>query len=222
MSLEVFIAEESLRLLPERALYWPRRRTLLLSDLHLGKDQVFRDHGIPIPASVLQEDLSRLEHLISEYKPHRLIILGDLVHTRPRALDRWVQRFQHWRGRYGALQIDVVLGNHDRGMEDIVDQWNMVPHQQIVEAPFCFVHDPRGEHPGYPIGGHVHPTLKLQDGPATLRVPVFWVRTDSTILPAFGVFTGGHDIRPDPTDRLFAVAGNEVVETTPIKPGDRL
>jgi hypothetical protein len=32
------------------------------------------------------------------------------------------------------------------------------------------------------------------------------------LLPAFGSFTGNQVIRPDPEERVYVVAGNEVVE----------
>ena len=35
--------------LAERALHWPARRTIILSDLHVGKAAVFRARGLPVP-----------------------------------------------------------------------------------------------------------------------------------------------------------------------------
>jgi hypothetical protein len=34
------------------------------------------------------------------------------------------------------------------------------------------------------------------------------------VLPAFGAFTGTADVQPVPGDRVFVVAGDEVVEVT--------
>jgi metallophosphoesterase superfamily enzyme len=39
---------------------------------------------------------------------------------------------------------------------------------------------------------------------------VFWRRPDVLVMPSFGTFTGGANIRPAPTDALF-VAGPERV-----------
>ena len=43
------ISGEQLDLLPEKAIWWPRRRTLLVADVHCGKDATFRAMGVPVP-----------------------------------------------------------------------------------------------------------------------------------------------------------------------------
>jgi len=39
---------EELLLLPQRALWWPAQKTLLVADLHFGKAATLRAHGIPV------------------------------------------------------------------------------------------------------------------------------------------------------------------------------
>jgi hypothetical protein len=43
-------------------------------------------------------------------------------------------------------------------------------------------------------------------------LPCFYFGIRFAILPAFGSFTGNYAIRPTPDDRVFVVAGDEVVE----------
>src|SRR5436190_20499208 len=74
----VDFAGQSLRLLPDHAVYWPARNTLLVADLHLGKDAAFRTAGVPVPAGSTAKDLSRLSSLIGLSGAQRLVILGDL------------------------------------------------------------------------------------------------------------------------------------------------
>jgi len=47
---EIIFGTESLILLADRALHWPKRKTLVLADVHLGKDATFRAAGLPVPA----------------------------------------------------------------------------------------------------------------------------------------------------------------------------
>src|SRR5215213_2758960 len=75
-------ANESLHLLPDRAVYWPARSTLLVADVHFGKCATFRSLGVPVPAGSTQKDLARLTKLIELTSARRLVILGDLVHAR--------------------------------------------------------------------------------------------------------------------------------------------
>jgi len=42
-------AEAEVVLLPERAVWWPATRTLLVADLHLGKCETLRANGAPMP-----------------------------------------------------------------------------------------------------------------------------------------------------------------------------
>jgi uncharacterized protein len=43
------------------------------------------------------------------------------------------------------------------------------------------------------------------------RLPCFWLRERTGVLPAFGEFTGAAEIRPGGDDRVFVVAEDEVV-----------
>jgi metallophosphoesterase superfamily enzyme len=51
-------------------------------------------------------------------------------------------------------------------------------------------------------------------GGTALRVPVFWRRRDTLVLPAFGRLTGGQPVRPAAGDQLL-VAGAERVRALP-------
>lgn len=63
----------------------------------------------------------------------------------------------------------------------------------------------------YTLAGHVHPIVRLAvPGGTALRVPVFWRRRDTLVLPAFGRLTGGQPVRPAAGDQLL-VAGAERV-----------
>jgi hypothetical protein len=56
-------------LLPERCLYWPERGLLAAADLHWGKPESFQQHGIPLPAGVLKDDLERLSRALRRGPP---------------------------------------------------------------------------------------------------------------------------------------------------------
>ncbi|MBZ0171464.1 MAG: DEAD/DEAH box helicase, partial [Phycisphaerales bacterium] len=79
MSYAIEFADEQLDLLPERAVWWPARRTLLVADLHLGKPASFRSAGAPVPEQVTGADLARLSSLIKTQHAQRVIVLGDLA-----------------------------------------------------------------------------------------------------------------------------------------------
>ena len=72
---------EVLHITNQRVIYWRKQKSLILSDLHIGKSAHFQKSGIPIPSSILNKDLERLKQLILYFKVEKLIIVGDLFHA---------------------------------------------------------------------------------------------------------------------------------------------
>lgn len=200
---------QALELLPDRAVWWPAERRLLVADVHLGKDQVFRQRGIAIPDASLDHDLQRLHGLLKQYPGSILTILGDLVHARPEPEAAWVERFKIWLNKIGPERCEVILGNHDRQMSEWLDAWGIAHHRQLSIDSIYLCHDDAG--PQQPvICGHLHPAIRLKTRGQRLRLPAFWQRRDALILPAFGRFTGMADIDPCDNDHVYPVQAERV------------
>ncbi len=93
-----------------KSMFWVENRTLILSDLHLGKAGHFRKNGIPIPTEVHQSDLQIISSLIVEYEPLTVIFLGDLFHSE---YNKEWGSFSTWLGQYLNIDMVLVRGNHD-------------------------------------------------------------------------------------------------------------
>lgn len=200
------LAGESLQLLPDRALYWSRASTLIVADVHLGKSAAFRRLGVPVPTGATQTDLARLEALLQATGAERLLVLGDLFHTVPTAGEAAVSGFGALRGQHAQCQFTVVAGNHDRAWRRLPPQWRIDWHTQaLLEPPFVFQHEPMADGRGYALGGHIHPCVRLRGGGDSARLPVFWFGAAVGVLPSFGSFTGGFNVRPKAGDVLVAV-----------------
>jgi metallophosphoesterase superfamily enzyme len=63
------------------------------------------------------------------------------------------------------------------------------------------------------LAGHLHPAVAL-GGPGRQRerLPCFLFGPRRGILPAFGSFTGAATVRPTAGERVFVVAGDEVLQ----------
>lgn len=209
------IAGVAAMLLHQRGLYLPAFATLLVADTHFGKAGVFRRHGIPLPAGSTVDDLQRLSALVQQTRADRLVILGDFVHAAPRHGEPWLEAFADWRRRHASLQVEVVEGNHDRGTVPALlagdINWHSAP--QIL-GPFLLCHIPTTVDGYHVIAGHLHPVVRLRDRTDRLRLPVFWMRSECTVLPSFGGLTGGHPVAPRASDRLYAVGPDGVVDCT--------
>ena len=113
------LAGEPVRLLPERALFWPAACALVVADVHWGKAATFRAAGIPIPGGATREDLDRLDQAVGRTGARRLIVLGDLFHARAgRIATRTLADLRRWRESRDTLEIQLVRGNHDRHAGD--------------------------------------------------------------------------------------------------------
>lgn len=206
------VAGETVRLLPERALYWERARTLLVADLHLGKAAAFRSAAIPVPGGTTDEGLARLDAALEQTRAERLVILGDFFHARAGRGASLHDATADWRGRRAKLNILLVRGNHDRRAGDPPDAWRFeCINEPYCEPPFAFRHHPADDERGYVLAGHVHPAVRLR-GPARQRLtlPCFWFGPRAGVLPAFGAFTGCARVRPATGDRVFVVADRAV------------
>ena len=83
------------------------------------------------------------------------------------------------------------------------------------KPPFVFTHKPAVSDDGYVIRGHVHPAARLTGpGRETVRLPCFWARPRTLVLPAFGEFTGVAEIEVEPNDRVWVVAGAAVLDVS--------
>lgn len=217
-AVDVDVAGETLLLLPERAAAWPAMRTMIVADWHLGKAAVFGSRGLAIPDGDTTRDFETLGRLIARHAPERLLVLGDLMHAPPRPGDDWPQQLAAWLAGFPGLEFSVVAGNHDRvpasalpaGLDARIRWYD----DHLDEGPFRFAHEPEAADGRYVLAGHLHPTRRLVMGADRVRAPAFWFRDHWAVLPAYGGFTGGMNIKPERGDRVFVTGPDAVVEVT--------
>jgi uncharacterized protein len=209
----LLVAGETLTLMPERAVYWPRERTLVVADLHWGKAATFRAAGVAIPEGGTVADLERLDRALARSGARRLALLGDLLHARAGRAESVLGQVATWRARRPDLEVLLVRGNHDRGAGDPPPDWGFTTVSEPFAAPpFVLCHYPREAPEGYVLAGHLHPAVRLRGaGRQQLRLACFWFGPRAGVLPAFGSFTGNSLVTPAPGDQVFALAGDELV-----------
>lgn len=201
----------ALELLPERAVFWPAEQTLLIADLHLGKAGAFRRAGLAIPEGDTADTLERCTQLINRYDPERLILLGDILHTRLSADPALAQVIQRWRAQQATLPILAIQGNHDHELDalnGVLDCQN----EGIEHAGLGLFHHPR-EHAmdSAWVAGHWHPVAAIQGGGDRLRLPTFVVtQNKGLVLPAFGSLTGGFLVNQAAGQKRFITSGEGV------------
>lgn len=199
-------------LLPERAVWWPSEKTILLSDLHWGKSAHFRKHGIPMPGSTQAKDSMILAGLIRSYQAERMIIAGDFFHS---AHNKEVDDFGKWRAAHPSLHIDFILGNHDILPRQFYDSWSLAVHEKglLINNHIYIAHDDEEDREHFTIHGHVHPGVKLKGlGRQAFTLPCFCINERCMILPAFGQFTGCHLIKDQHFKQIFVIGDGKVMQ----------
>jgi DNA ligase-associated metallophosphoesterase len=207
------VAGERLVLLAERAAFWERGGALVVADLHWGKAATFRASGVPIPAGTTAADLARLAAALSRTAARRLVILGDLFHARAGRVPETLATIAAWRDAHSSIDVLLVRGNHDRHAGDPPPglRFEVVngPH---ALAPFVLRHEPAPSPDGYVLAGHLHPGVTLRGaGRQSIRLPCFAFGRHAALLPAFSEFTGTADREPRDGDRVFIIAGDDVL-----------
>jgi uncharacterized protein len=210
----VDVANETLVLFPERAAYWVGARTLLVADPHFGKGATFRSLGVPVPRGTTADALGRLDAIIERVDVDRVLFLGDFLHARRGRSEDTLGAVAAWRARHRSIAMTIVPGNHDREAGDVQTAVGIESREApLAVPPFVFVHTPAASDAGYVIAGHLHPGADLVGADRQhLRLPCFWFGSGTAVMPAFGDFTGLWPVEPVPGDRVFVIAGEEIVE----------
>lgn len=212
---------EMLALLPERAIWWEKEKTLFIADPHFGKASAFRFAGIPVPETAHDEDLVRLDVALEKTAAKRLVILGDFLHARTGRSEATLAALHLWRSRQAHIDIVLVLGNHDRQAGRPPEAWRMeCVRGPWPSGPFHCCHEPQEIDGGFVLAGHLHPSFHLSSGTEGVRSPCFHFGKRLAVLPAFGSFTGTHGVSPEREDRVFVVGPGEVIDVSiAMKPG---
>lgn len=201
---------EDLRLLGQKALFWPTAQTLIISDLHLGKSGHFRKSGIPLTMGADQEDLMRVDHLIRTQEPKQIIFLGDLFHSDHNTT--W-EIFSNWARQYTHLHFILIQGNHDTLPAHHYEAAGIEVLDSYTINQVYFTHEPADNKKGYNISGHIHPGIRLTGkAKQSVRIPCFYITPRGMILPAFGRLTGLYLIEPKPGERVYGVVNSTLVK----------
>lgn len=208
------IFNDTFLLSANRTVFWEEEKTLILSDLHLGKSGHFRKSGIAIPQNIIKEDLQRLLAEIQYYDPKQLIIVGDLFHS---SMNREHDLFLRMRNDIHRCSFHLVKGNHDILEADWYRSAGIEVHKKhFVLQQFSFTHDINECDTGedhYCFSGHIHPAVYMTGlAKQSVTLPCFYFKKDYAVLPAFGKFTGTFPVKPAPGDAVFALVENKIMQ----------
>ena len=211
--MKLSLKNQTIYLLPQRAVYWKEQELLIVADLHLGKAAALQRAGIAVPEGALENDLVNLEQIIDSTDAKRCVIVGDLIHSKTGLTIEIISKFSQWLNKH-SCRVDLVLGNHDHYLiKNLPAQWCLIPHHETLTlGPFCFSHLPMEATDLFVWSGHIHPQIVLKNRGDSVCLRCFQISANQGILPAFSTIVGGHTIKKDKNSRIFVTTGSEVIE----------
>ncbi|WP_247004934.1 metallophosphoesterase [Halosolutus gelatinilyticus] len=164
-------------------------RTLLVADYHAGYEAGLRyERGVDVPSRAADRR-EQLLGLIERTAPGRLVVLGDLMHSigDPGGAERGELEVL-FESLPAELEVTVVKGNHDGGIETWLDDAAVVPGEGVAldRVGVCHGHTwPTPEVLDCDVVclGHEHPCVRLEDEVGGSRVERAWLRGRLTPEP---------------------------------------
>jgi uncharacterized protein len=183
------------------ALFVEDAKLLVVSDMHLEKGTSWGRRRIFLPPYDTAVTLALLANVMDRYQPETLVFLGDSFHDvggphrlleeNRRLLDRLtIRQDTRW-----------ITGNHD---PELADGLSGVSCEELAVGGFLFRHVPqiiRGDE--FEVSGHLHPVASVSGRGRSVRRRCFATDHGRMILPAFGAYTGGLNIRDVAFKGLF-------------------
>jgi DNA ligase-associated metallophosphoesterase len=195
---------------PSGALWLAELGVLAVGDLHLEKGSAYAARGQLLPPFDTADTLRRLEAEVAALSPRVLVLLGDSFHDR-RALGR-LSRADAARiaGLGQGRSLIWIVGNHDEeGLEAAFGAGadGLLPGELAAElslGALTLRHEPGDG--GGEVCGHLHPCAKVVRAGRSVRRRAFVTDGLRLILPAFGAYAGGLNVRDAAFNGLFSGA----------------
>lgn len=183
------------------ALWLEEQRTLVVADLHLEKGSAYAMRGQMLPPYDTRETLRRLQAEVMATLPDAVVLLGDTFHDR-KSEDRLARDdAQTLRSLAGATRLIWVIGNHDadgpRALPgDVADELSV--------AGLTLRHEPVDGPQVGEVAGHLHPCARVVASRGSVRRRCFVTDGSRMVVPAFGAYAGGLNIRHAAFAGLFS------------------
>ena len=197
--LHISVNGETLLLDRSGAAVWPTERTLIFADLHFEKGSAYAKRGALLPPYDTRTTIKRMAEVIARFAPRRVIALGDSFHD-GEAADRLDRAEREMLARLAASAEWIwVEGNHDPKPPGWIGGSVAA---EIALGGLVFHHLPSGQ--AGEVAGHLHPATVVRRNGMNVRRRCFVSDGARLLLPAFGAYAGGLDVRDAAIASLFA------------------
>ncbi|MBA2847037.1 hypothetical protein HNP88_001221 [Methanococcus maripaludis] len=180
----------------DNAVFLEENKILILADVHVGMEEFIRRNGVLFPLNEKKELLKRLKNLIVEFRPEKLVFLGDFLHQFQKVPYKVYETVKELNSLLKNHEVIVIRGNHDIMLEYILkENTDFKILDYLLENNILMIHGDKKFDIDFKfdllIMGHEHPVLEInkQRFPSYLEI----VQNDFEILvaPAFSNIASG-------------------------------
>ena len=183
-------------------LWLKKEKILVVSDFHLGYEEMLKEKGILVPRFQLKDILGRLEKILNEVKPKKIIINGDLKHEFGKILS------QEWRDVLRLVdfllehceELIFVKGNHDLFLGPIAGKRGVrvVKDYLVGDKLICHGDKIKKTAAKTVIIGHEHPAIVLKEKEKSEKYECFlkgkWKNKNLIVIPSFNPLMKGTNV----------------------------
>jgi DNA ligase-associated metallophosphoesterase len=185
------------------ALWLEDAQALVVADLHLEKGSSYAARGQMLPPYDTRETLRRLCAEVAALGPRIVVLLGDTFHDRRSEARLADDDADCLRDLARTGRLVWVVGNHD------ADGPRALPGEVVAElevSGLVLRHEPQPGPQAGEVAGHLHPAARVTASRGSVRRRCFVTDAERAILPAFGAYAGGLNVRDKAFAGLFARA----------------
>lgn len=183
------------------ALFLTCENLLIVSDLHLEKGTSGARRGLFLPPYDSRLTLAALAGALAKYRPVGIVFLGDSFHDQHGPFRLPANELDAIKSMSQACELIWITGNHDPQLPGFLPG---SVHCELNIAGLQLTHIPgRKLDPVSQISGHLHPVAFAYGHGRAIRRRCFITDGKRLIMPAFGAYTGGLNIKDKAFHGLF-------------------
>jgi uncharacterized protein len=175
----------------DRAVHFPSTGTLVLADVHLGRDHA---SNVELPLGERTDVLDRLDRLLERFGPEEVVVAGDLLHSfdrLPAEVERTLAALETHVVEAGAGLV-AIEGNHDTMLASLLET---VTEHAVGDVLVSHGHDAPDSEASLHVIGHEHPAITIEGR----KRPCYLVGPAASggralVLPAFTRLAPGTDV----------------------------
>lgn len=169
----------------ERTAYLEDADTLVVADLHVGRDAT---SAVEVRLGEHEDLIGRFGGLLEHFDPAEVVVAGDLLHSFGSIPDGVAETVRALRrtAREADAMVVVTPGNHDTMLDELWDG-PTAPEYRVGDTVVLHGHEPPDSEADRYVIGHDHPVIAIegQRHPCFLYGPDTYRGADVLVLPAF-------------------------------------